>query len=190
MTVDASVAGLTEQEQALLPTDAEVAAYAQHGWYLTRKLFTDDEVDTLVEASERFYTGLRDRDLPGRPPNLAYWDSSKPEGIQRHNDYIHYESDEIAAILRKPILGAVAARLAQAEAIRIYQTTLIYKPPRPNEATNIVPWHFDKHYWATSTSEKMLTAFIPFHDCGVDMGTITMIDGSHLWKETGANDTQ
>jgi ectoine hydroxylase-related dioxygenase (phytanoyl-CoA dioxygenase family) len=35
----------------------------------------------------------------------------------------------------------------------------------------------------------MLTAFIPFHDCGEEMGTITMVDGSHLWKETADNDT-
>ena len=31
----------------------------------------------------------------------------------------------------------------------------------------------------------MLTAFIPFHDCGEEMGTITMVDGSHRWKEIG-----
>jgi ectoine hydroxylase-related dioxygenase (phytanoyl-CoA dioxygenase family) len=35
----------------------------------------------------------------------------------------------------------------------------------------------------------MLTAFIPLHDCGEDMGTITMVDGSHRWRETGTDDT-
>ena len=109
--------------------------------------------------------------------------------MQRHNDYVHYENDGLAAILRKPLIGAVAARLAQADEIRVFQSTLIYKPPSPGEPSNIVPWHFDKHYWASSTSEKMLTAFIPFHDCGEEMGTITMVDGSHRWKEIGADDT-
>jgi ectoine hydroxylase-related dioxygenase (phytanoyl-CoA dioxygenase family) len=52
----------------------------------------------------------------------------------------------------------------------------------------VVPWHFDRHYWQTCTSERMLTAFIPFHDCGEQMGTITMVDGSHLWKETGGDE--
>lgn len=183
----ASRFALTDDEMALLPTDEEVAHYAEHGYYLTRKLLTDDEVDLLVDASERFYAGARDRTLPMRPPRLAYWEPGKD--VQRHNDYIHYESDEIARILRKPVIGAVAARLAEAESIRIFQTTLIYKPPRPEETSNIVPWHFDKHYWSTSTSERMLTAFIPFHDCDEQMGTITMVDGSHLWKETGGNDT-
>ena len=52
-----------------------------------------------------------------------------------------------------------------------------------------MPWHIDKHYWQTCTSEKMLTAFIPFHDCGEEMGTITMVDGSNNWKEIGCDDS-
>jgi hypothetical protein len=179
---------LTDEEQALLPSDVEVAFYAEHGWYLTKKLFTDDEVDELVAASVRFYAGARDRTLPVRPPRLAYWQPGDG-AVQRHNDYIHYESDAIARILRKPLIGAVAARLAQADEIRVFQSTLILKPPVPDEPTNVVPWHFDKHYWQTSTSDRMLTAFIPFHDCDEEMGTITMVDGSHRWKEIGADDS-
>jgi len=179
---------LSDDELPLLPSDDDVAAYAEHGWYLSKKLLTDDEVDELVAASDRYYAGERNRRLPVRPPRLAYWEPEHGP-VQRHNDYVHYENDALARILRKPLIGAVAARLAQADRVRIFQSTLIYKPPRPDEVTNLVPWHFDKHYWATSTSDRMLTAFIPFHDCGEEMGTITMVDGSHLWKETGNDDT-
>lgn len=175
-------------EEDLLPSEADVRSYEEHGWYLSKKLFTDDEVDALVAASEAFYAGARSRRLGARPSTLAYWEPSHGP-VQRHNDYIHYESDEIAAILRKPIVGAVAARLARAEEIRVFQATLIYKPPRPDEPSNLVPWHFDRHYWQTCTSDNMLTAFIPFHDCGEEMGTITMVDGSHRWKEIGGGDS-
>jgi hypothetical protein len=177
---------LTDAERALLPTDEDVAFYEEHGWYLSGKLRSDDEVDLLASASERFYAGHRDRVLPGTPPRLAYWTPEKGD-VQRHNDYIHYESDEIASVLRKPLLGAVAARLAGASEIRVFQSTLIYKPPVEGEPSNVVPWHFDRDYWATSTSERMLTAFIPFHDCDTRMGTITMIDGSHRWRELSAD---
>jgi ectoine hydroxylase-related dioxygenase (phytanoyl-CoA dioxygenase family) len=179
---------LSDAERELLPTDEEVAAYQKQGWYLTRKLFTDDEVDELVAATEAFYAGEKDRTLPTRPARLAYWEPSHGD-VQRHNDYIHYESDRVAQILRKPILGAVAARLAMTDEIRVYQSTLIYKPPRPDEPSNIVPWHFDRHYWQTNTSDNMLTAFIPFHDCDVRMGTITMVDGSHRWAEIETDDS-
>jgi len=57
------------------------------------------------------------------------------------------------------------------------------------EPSNIVPWHFDAHYWASCTSQNMLTAFIPFHDCDEEMGTITMVDGSHEWEEIGREDS-
>jgi Phytanoyl-CoA dioxygenase (PhyH) len=179
---------LTEEERSLLPSDSDVEFYAEHGWYLSKKLLTDGEVDELVAASERYHAGERARRLPVRPPKLAYWDPSKGD-VQRHNDYIHYEHDGLARLLRKPLIGAVAGALARAEEIRVFQSTLIYKPPIAAEPTNIVPWHFDKHYWSSSSSDKMLTAFIPFHDCDEEMGTITMIDGSHLWQEIGRDDS-
>lgn len=179
---------LSEQDKALLPTDEDVRFYAEHGWYLTKKLFTDAEVDDLVAASERYYAGERSRRLPVRPPRLAYWEPADGD-VQRHNDYMHYESDALAKLLLKPIIGAVAARLAGAAEIRVFQSTLIYKPPISGEPSNVVPWHFDKHYWSSSSSENMLTAFIPFHDCGEEMGTITHVDGSNRWTEIGNDDS-
>lgn len=179
---------LSEQDLALLPSDEDVAFYAEHGWYLSEKLFTDEEIDELVAASERYYLGERSRLLPVHPPRLAYWTPDKGN-VQRHNDYVHYESDPLTKLLLKPVIGAVAARLARAVEIRVFQSTLIFKPPLEGEPSNIVPWHFDKHYWASSSSENMLTAFIPFHHCDEEMGTITMVDGSHRWKEIGADDS-
>jgi hypothetical protein len=178
---------LSERERALLPSDDDVEFYRKHGWYLTKKLLSDDEVDAMVAASERFYGGQRDRSLPRRPPHLAYWEPAHGE-VQRHNDYIFYESDEIRRVLSKPIIAAVAARIAGTDQIRLWNSTLIYKPPNPSETSNIVPWHFDKHYWATCSSHNMLTAFIPFRDCVEEMGTVTMVDGSHAWREFGTND--
>ncbi|MFE0463579.1 phytanoyl-CoA dioxygenase family protein [Kitasatospora sp. NPDC058965] len=178
---------LDPDEAALLPTDREVLDYLEHGWYLSRKLFSDAELDALQAATETYYAGLKDRELPLRPPNLAAWTPADGD-VQRHNDYVHYESAEIRKILCKPLLGAVAARLAQTEQIRVFQATLILKPPNPAEPSNVVPWHFDKHYWQTSTSQRMLTAFVPFHDCGTEQGTITMVDGSHQWQERPGGD--
>lgn len=179
---------LSESDRELLPSAEEVREYSERGHHLSRKLFTDQEIETLVLESERFYAGHRDRELPVRPPNLAYW-TPEQGNVQRHNDYVHYESDAIAAILRKPLLGAVAAMLAQTHEVRVFQSTLIYKPPRPDEPTNHVPWHMDRHYWQTCSSENMLTAFIPFHDCGEEMGTITMVDGSNRWEEIPGDDS-
>ena len=184
---DAHPSVLTAEEQDLLPSDTDVPWYEEHGWYLSKRLLSDDEADALASASERFYAGHRDRRLAVRPPHLAYWEPSDGP-VQRHNDYVHYESEAIARILRKPLIGAVAARLAGAAEIRVFQSTLIYKPQLAGEPTNLVPWHADRHYWQTCTSQRMLTAFIPFHDCDEEFGTITIVDGSHLWKEPDGGD--
>jgi hypothetical protein len=185
MSVDNYV--LSESERELLPSAEDVRFYRDHGWYISRRLLSDEEVNTLDAASERFYSGHRDRSLPRWPDRIDYWTPDKGD-VQRHNDYIHYESSEMSKVLRKPLIGAVAARLARVTQIRIFQATLIFKPPRADEETNIVPWHFDRDYWATSTSERMLTAFIPFHHCDESMGTITMIDGSSQWVQTDRGD--
>lgn len=177
------------EEAAALPSARDADFYAEHGWWLSAgRVFSDDELDRLQEATEKYYEGHRDRQLPVRPPYLASW-TPEDGDVQRHNDYIHVESDAVREILCKPLLGAVAAALSRAEAIRVWQATLIYKPPNPAEASNLVPWHMDRHYWQTCSSDRMLTAFIPLHDCTVEMGTIEMIDGSHLWSEIDGDDS-
>jgi len=64
---------LTEAARDLLPDDDDVRAYRERGWYLSKKLFNDDEIDRMVEASGRYYAGQRDRRLPIIPPRIAYW---------------------------------------------------------------------------------------------------------------------
>ncbi|HEV2342856.1 MAG TPA: phytanoyl-CoA dioxygenase family protein [Actinocrinis sp.] len=188
-TPDPRYAALPPAQLRAVPSANDARFFAEHGWWLSAEpLFSDDEIDALLEASDKYYAGQRDRQLPVRPPFLASW-APEDGPVQRHNDYVHFESDAIRAILCKPLLGATAAALAAAEAVRVWQATMIYKPPNPAEATNLVPWHMDRHYWQTCSSERMLTAFIPLHDCTVEMGTIEMIDGSHLWSEIDGDDS-
>ena len=75
---------LADEERELLPSDDDVNGYAKHGWYLSKKLLTDDEVDTLLAASEQFYAGERDRRLLHWPPTLSYWEPSHG-AVQRHD---------------------------------------------------------------------------------------------------------
>jgi ectoine hydroxylase-related dioxygenase (phytanoyl-CoA dioxygenase family) len=59
---------------------------------------------------------------------------------------------------------------------------LIYKPPAGRNGKNVIGWHFDKAYWSTCSSNNMLTAWIPFHDCDEAIGPIAVLDGSHKWS--------
>lgn len=178
---------LSDEERELLPTDDEVQFYRDHGWYVSRKLLSDEEIDLMADAADGYYAGHRDRVLPVRPPNLTYWEPSHGD-VFRNNDYIWYESDVIGRIVSKPVISAVAARLAETDQIRMLNCTLFYKPPRPEEPSGVVPWHVDKHYWNNHTSDKLLTATIPFHDLDDQNGGITMIDASHKWAEAASDE--
>ncbi len=165
-----------------IPSADDVEFYRRHGWFVTPPLLDDQEMSEVRDAISGFYRGERHRSLPGSLFPSAYW---RPEhgDVQRHNDYIAYECEAIRRILCKPLIGAVAARLMGTDAVRLWSSTLIYKPARAEEPTNIVPWHIDRHHWQTCTSDRLVTAFIPLHDCGEANGTLAVLDGSHTWRE-------
>lgn len=169
----------------MLPSLNDVEFYRKHGWWLTGRLFSEEEIDALVVATDRFYAGERDRQLPLRPPRTKNW-SPQDGDVRREDDYVHYQSSAIADLILKPLIGAVAGRLMPAEEVRVMQVTLMHKPALADEPSNPVAMHNDRQYWATSTSDELLTVFIPLHDCDEEMGTIVMIDGSHRWPQSAA----
>ena len=95
----------------LLPTEEEVALYRQHGYYISRPLFTDAELDLAIEASERYYSTLNQQEIAlpnGRSYSLAWWQGTGADKL-RKNDYSTLVVPELKALLRKPALGAIAA---------------------------------------------------------------------------------
>lgn len=173
---------LSGLDRELLPSEEDIRFYQEHGWYISKTLLSNEELDDMVTASKRYWTGHRDRILVNKPPSIEYWTPSDGD-IARGNDYIFYEDETFRRVLSKPIIGAIAARLASTDQIRLLHSTLRYKPPGSNDPTSIVAWHFDRRYWQTHTSDELLTAFIPLHDCDEQMGTITMVDRSNKWDE-------
>lgn len=173
---------LSAAEQTLLPSDDDIAFYMDHGWYISKKILSVEEIKELEKASELYYQGHRDHPLPLMPEKAYNW-QPQDGNIFRQNNYVFHESKIIREILSKPIIAAIAAKLAQTDQIRLFNSTMRYKPPGVDAKTNTVGWHIDRHYWQTCTSTKMLTAFIPLHDCDTSHGTLEMIDKSHKWFE-------
>lgn len=169
--------------RALLPTDEDVAAYRERGYYVSGKIFTDAEIDAAIAGSERFYAGEAD-DLGAAvtPPFRPTGGPHAPDKL-RKNDYASLQCRELAALVRHPLIGAIAARLAGTPSVRLWHDQLLWKPPSDPAQPVSVGWHTDRGYWKTCTSPNMLTAWIPFHDCDAAMGTITMIAGSPHWPD-------
>ncbi len=172
---------LTPEQSALLPTDEDVVSYREHGYYLSGLILTEEEIAAALGASERFYVG----DVTD--PAIEALERYRPigaygEGLRKH-DYSSFFRPELATLACHVLIGAVAARLTGSPSIRLWHDQLLYKPPVRQAS---VGWHTDRQYWLSCTSDEMLTAWIPFHDCPPQMGAITFIDGSHRWPDNSS----
>lgn len=174
---------LTEEQAKALPTEEDVAFYEEHGWYIADAVIPEEIVDNARNACERVHRGERDW-VPPVDSGYVYWKAGDG-GALRNNEFISLQVREFRELTNLPIISAIAARLARTAEIRLMDDQLVYKMPTPDpENTTNVGWHIDKAYCSTCTSNKMLTAWIPLHDCPVEFGPIEMIDGSHLWPGT------
>ncbi len=174
---------LTPDEIALLPSDADVASYRLHGWWISPRIFSDEEIAAAVRGADRFYAGERDTPLPNGQRHYGW--KAEDGDVLRKNDYSTLQMRELGAFIRKPLLGAIAARLAGTPAVRLWHDQLLWKPVdgAPDGRKANVGWHTDRGYWKTCTSDDMLTAWIPFHDVDDSHGTLAVMDGSHRWGE-------
>ncbi len=170
----------------LLPGAGDVEFYEDHGWWISPRIFSDREIDHALAQAERYYAGQRDHELPSQIKRYLGWDPDQAGQRLAKDDYIVHQSDGIRAIGLAPAIGAIAARLASTDEVRLFSSSLIRKPPQTDGDAARVGWHVDRAYWQTCTSERMLTAWIPLHDCDAQMGTITMIDRSHRWPSSAA----
>lgn len=173
---------LSTEELELLPSQEDVEFYREHGWYVSKRIVPDEILDEAMAGAVRFYEGERDWFLPPGCESVDW----KPEhgNVLRHSSYLSLQSERIRRLVRLPIIGAVASALTGSPEIRLFRDTLIYKPPIEGGTQTIAGWHTDRAYWLMCSSENMLTAFIPLHDCDESMGTLTVLDGSHRWPTT------
>jgi ectoine hydroxylase-related dioxygenase (phytanoyl-CoA dioxygenase family) len=174
---------LTAQQQGLLPSEKDVGFYREHGWYVSGDILNRTEIDDAKRGVDLFYSGEEDFPLPIEVRKYADGTASSSGGI-RMNDFIALRKSEIRRMAFNPVIAASAARLVGTSQIRMFTSTLLVKPANHGGAKDRIGWHTDRAYWRSCTSEKMITAWVPLHDCDVTMGTLCMLDGSHRWPRT------
>jgi ectoine hydroxylase-related dioxygenase (phytanoyl-CoA dioxygenase family) len=171
---------LSPEERLLLPTPEQVAEYEAHGWWISPPCLPEDALEELRFGVERYYSGERDWPLP--IVSAADWNPADGD-VVRQSDFASLQLEEFRAFLRRPLIAAMAARLARSPSIRLFHDQIVYKPPgRPLRDTG-VGWHTDRAYWKTCTSTRMLTAWIPLSDVDERSGTMLVIDKSHFWSD-------
>ncbi len=178
---------LTEAQQALLPSDDDVRFYLEHGYYHSKTLFSESEMDKVLVASERFYRGEVDEPAVRSDALERFRPGAEQRpGLRKHDESSMF-SHGLRWLVTHPLIGAIGARLSGSPSVRLWHDQLLYKPTQDPGRPSNVGWHTDRGYWKTCSSANMLTAWVPFTDCDDEMGTITMVDGSHLWPDNTEN---
>lgn len=172
---------LSEEQLALLPTDEDVAFYEEHGWYISKKVLSEEIIEQAIAGSEKLYRGERDAPL-SVSSGYSNWKPEDGYNVVRNNEFVSLQNRQLRQLALQPIIGAIAARLAKTKRIRLLDDQLVYKPPTAKNGQSAVGWHADRAYWATCSSNNLLTAWIPFHDCDQSRGPLVMLDGSHKWS--------
>ncbi|WP_081692261.1 phytanoyl-CoA dioxygenase family protein [Planktothrix agardhii] len=173
---------LNSNQRQLLPSETDIEFYRQQGWYISKPIFSESEIDQARQGIERFYRGDREGQLTLTLPDFEDWTPNQGNGL-RINEFLVQQNRQIYQLSQNSLIGAIAALLTGSDQIRLFSSSLYYKPPHTQSVETTIGWHHDRGYWKTCTSENMISAWIPLHDCDESMGTLTMIDGSHLWSD-------
>jgi Phytanoyl-CoA dioxygenase (PhyH) len=173
---------LTPEQRALLPDDSDVAFYELNGYYISREgVLPAALIDSACEGTERFYQGERDGTLPV-DTGFSNWKLGDGDG-QRNNEFVSLQRKELKALAVYPLLGAIAAKLTRSSAIRVLDDQLFYKPSNSQNASSTVSgWHADQAYWATCSSDKMISVWIPLHSVDITRSPLVVMAGSHRWQ--------
>ena len=177
-----SAPALTREQLELLPDDADVAFYEANGYYISKeRVLPEGVIDAACEGAHRFYRGERDGTL-AVDTGFSHWKPGDGDG-QRNNEFVSLQKKELKALAVYPLLGAIAAKLTRSAVIRVLDDQLIYKPSDPGNASDTVTgWHADRAYWATCSSDKMISAWIPFHSVELARSPLVVMAGSHRWE--------
>jgi len=171
---------LSKEQQQFLPTQGDVQFFREHGWFTTQKIIPEALIDRIFTATEEFYDGARDSELPHA--GCSNWKKGDLVAV-RNNEYISFQKKAFHELSLQPIIGAIAARLMNTDTVRYFQDQLISKEPDNNDNSK-VGWHTDRSYHSNCTSDKLLTVWIPLHDVDEKHGSLVMVDRSHKWKNT------
>ena len=153
-------------------TDTQVAEYRENGHLLVRGVCTPEE----IAAHREVFRGVIRKHFPS-PPAFKDRDVFGRAFLAITNTFLTYEETRPFIFARR--FAEMAARLAGADAVRIYHNQVFFKEPGGGPT----PWHQDHYYWPLDT-DRMITIWIPLVDITPEMGALRFATGSHRYPFT------
>ena len=160
-----------------------LAEYDEKGFWISPKLFEDDEVEAIRTAVMRLIHGKRDTDAMHWKSPLPPFDPENKSLIQF--SYGWWVIDKLRELVRHPGIGRMAAAFMKTEGATLLQDQSLYKPGlgaagRTSDDGN-VGWHQDAAHLALFHTQTFCSAWIALQDTDAANGGMRFIVGSHKW---------
>jgi ectoine hydroxylase-related dioxygenase (phytanoyl-CoA dioxygenase family) len=171
-----------------LVTEAVRSEYSARGYWISPRLFDDEQLQRLRAAHERLWAGDFDHEIPPQYGVMAC-EPGSPKVRQQCNAF--WLNDEIRRVVTSPVLGEIGARLMGVDSVRLWHDQAIWKPGTGSgPSTNLgnIGWHQDYGYWQASSTTNMCTAWVALQDTDLANGGMRTIVGSHQWGLIPASD--
>jgi hypothetical protein len=172
-----------------LVTQVVIAEYWERGFWISPKLFDDEQVQRLRAAHARFWAGEYDGEIPSQYGIMRYDPHS---AAVRQQVNAGWQNDEIRRAVTSPLLGKIGARLMGVDSARLWTDQIIYKPGAGDaEQVNVgnIGWHQDFGFWRACSTDNMVTAWVALQDTDLSNGAMRMVEGSHKWGLVEGSDT-
>ena len=154
-------------------SDEQVAQFWRDGFIVLRAVLTRDEVAAYGAAIRQ--TAMRRFEAGGMQAS-GYGAFLQTLGLR-------FDDERVRRFCLAPRFGAIAARLLQVPAVRIFHEQALFKQPGGTDSH----WHQDQYYWPLAT-DRSLGLWMPLVDCTRDMGTIRFVRGSHRYGDLAGRD--
>lgn len=143
------------------PTDADLAAFRERGYFVAPDLFTGDECDAALDHIERaaFELALGEVD----------------DGPLSYRPMMHLASPELTAVAADSRWAPIVLPLLGTGDARLYWEQAVAKPP---QARTELPWHQDNGY-TPLVPEEYVTCWLALDDADESNGCLWVIPGSH-----------
>lgn len=153
--------------------------YANQGFVVGPRLFNEAEVARLRYACEQILGG----EFDGPSTRHFSVEASQPGALRRA-----FNPSSVDPTLRDAMfderIGALAAQLLRVDAVRLWYSQIIEKPPAAgSEAPDIanIGWHQDYRYWQCCEHSNLVTAWISLQHTSQGNGAMRFVVGSHKW---------
>jgi ectoine hydroxylase-related dioxygenase (phytanoyl-CoA dioxygenase family) len=148
--------------------DATIAAFRRDGYVVVDGLIGGDELDRLAPAVAAAVARRKAADT------RSLGDKSRYEQSFLQCQNLWEDSDDVRPLTFHPRVGAAAAALLGADAVRLWHDQALFKEPGGRETDP----HQDQPYWPIAEPDT-ITAWVPLHDVALDGGCMGYVPGSH-----------